>query len=279
MSDEADTNLHEAYEQMLEGVAGSPDETEAVEAGSVEPSVEHEAVAPETPSADQVKAVASEAASQEMGELKGQLAALTNLVTQLTSQRAPAAPEPVVAPEIKAPSLVDDPADDFVRFYAREAISPELNEIKASIKALTDAVGPLVQRERFVGAYQQEATAMGADAQSMASRVAQIMGSDEDLADIAAVDPNRAARIALKMARSQVKDASVSPPAPSAQRASPRQPRPAARPNPASSPRRVAETTPGSWQEAVSQSLQEQGISPGAHYEFTTIGGADGTAH
>lgn len=196
--------------------------------------------------------------------LTKQVEMLTTLVGQ---SRAPeAAPEPEPAAE-EPPDPQSTSPSEYVNWYAQRAVQSAVAPLLAKIEALQQGFTPIQQQREFVNAYHRAASEAGIDAKAMAGSVGALLERDPDIADLAGADPERAARLAIRMAQLEAK---ASKPA-----ATPKPPakRPAARPVSAASPSRVATTVPTTFGAAFQQSLQERGVEPGSAFQFTNTWG------
>ena len=248
---------------MNEDLDALPDEVD----GITDPSdalAESTLSEPEAPAAAPADARYA-AMEAQVGSLKDSIAQITNLMLAQAQGRAPEKAAPPVVEEV-APDLLKDPADTFVRYHARKALGGEFAELKAQIAALQEALAPVTSRERFVTEYHRAASDAKVSPKDFASKVAELIDSVPDLQEIAASDPARAARLALRMAQSTAPAAVAAP-------VVRRTPQP--RPSPAVTPGSVSSRAASSWGEAIEQSLRERGVPVGSDIRFTMNGTPD----
>ncbi len=111
------------------------------------------------------------------------------------------------AVEDKAPDMSDGASpEDVINYYVNRAVKEKLNAL--GIDSAVDEIKPIAAQQRVVRAYQTWAKDHpDIDHNSFAATVGQVLDSDPDLTELAGVDPERAIRLAAKVAQANVKAA------------------------------------------------------------------------
>jgi hypothetical protein len=201
------------------------------------------------------------------------LAEKVEFLTSLLAQQAQGRqlePAPVAAEPETPPDPTTTSPSDYVNWYAKKAVESAVAPLMAKLDALQQGLSPIQQQQQFVGAYHKVAGEMGVNAKGLAGSVGAILEREPDIAELAAENPERAARLAIRMAQLETKASAPAKPSPAK--------RPPARPTGAAAPSRVATTVPSSFGAAFQQSLQEFGVQPGADFQFSNSWGDAPTA-
>jgi hypothetical protein len=117
----------------------------------------------------------------------------------LLSQKKPETPEKVA--EDTPPDMSNGASpEDVIDYYVNRAVHTKLNDL--GIGSAVEEIRPLAAQQRVVKAYQSWAQDHpDIDHGNFATAVGQVLDSDPDLTELAQSDPDRAVRIAAKVAR------------------------------------------------------------------------------
>ena len=108
------------------------------------------------------------------------------------------------AVEEKAPDMADGASpEDVINYYVNKAVKDKLNSL--GLDSTVNEIKPLAAQQRVVRAYKDWAkTQPDVDHNTFAATVGQVIDSDPDLTELAEANPERAIRIAAKVARANV---------------------------------------------------------------------------
>jgi len=101
----------------------------------------------------------------------------------------------------KAPDMSDGASpEDVISYYVNRAVQEKLNAL--GIDSAVDEIRPIAAQQRVVRAYQVWAKDHpDVDHNTFAATVGQVLDSDPDLTELAGVEPERAIRLAAKVAQ------------------------------------------------------------------------------
>ena len=129
-----------------------------------------------------------------------------SIVDQILLRQKEAKAEPEVK-ELAAPDMAKGASpEDVINHYVNEAVKAKLNEL--GVGNAVAEIQPIAAQQRVVRAYQSWAQDHpDVDHGTFAATVGQVLDSDPDLTELAASNPERAIRIAAKVARAAVSEA------------------------------------------------------------------------
>jgi len=109
--------------------------------------------------------------------------------------------------EPKAPDMSKGASpEDVISHYVNEAVKAKLSEL--GVGSAVAEIQPIAAQQRVVRAYQAWAQDYpDIDHGTFAATVGQVLDSDPDLTELAATNPDKAVRIAAKVARAHVREA------------------------------------------------------------------------
>ena len=121
----------------------------------------------------------------------------------LLSQNSGSETQPEAVEE-KAPDMADGASpEDVINYYVNKAVKDKLNSL--GLDSTVNEIKPLAAQQRVVRAYKDWAkTQPDVDHNTFAATVGQVIDSDPDLTELAESNPERAIRIAAKVARANV---------------------------------------------------------------------------
>jgi hypothetical protein len=184
----------------------------------------------------------------ERSRLEDRRSVVDQILLSQKEGKAPAAEEKDEGP----PDMKNGASpEDVINYYVDQAVQSKIEAL--GIGKTVEEIRPIAAQQRVVRAYQSWASGHpDVDHTELASMVGQVLDSDTDLADIAEVDPDRAIRIAVKVARANTSAAKTKAKSKKRREAAPV----ASRKGPA-----VRQKDRETALEAATRALKEQGIN------------------
>ena len=128
-----------------------------------------------------------------------------SVVDQILLSQNPGDEPKSEAVESVAPDMAEGASpEDVINYYVNKAVKDKLNAL--GLDNTVKEIQPLAAQQRVVRAYQKWAeTNPDVDHNTFAATVGQVIDSDPDLTELADTNPERAIRIAAKVAQANVK--------------------------------------------------------------------------
>jgi len=130
-----------------------------------------------------------------------------SVVDQIILEKSEAKKQAEKKPEEAPPDLANGAKpEDIIVYYVNKQVEQKLAALGVNDKL--ENLAPMAQQQKVVASYQKFAAANpGLDHSSLAGAVGHILDTDPDLADLAEVNPDRAVRLAARVAQSSRKSA------------------------------------------------------------------------